>query len=264
VKVVPLEPLKENMDGNEISWVADPIIARGTTTIEIIRKLSESITFEIGLFSHVAANREGIGRIQTKITDYRTQSFMNYAFQSQKINQETGFLEDGLEVIRDFGDKIFGTIGQDYPTYLIQNDIERLLETDVGNIELLKGCILFILQRRNKYKNDKEVGWATGEWLRESLIWYSRKRSLLKGFAFEGIIDHAIADLAERKFIYYNKYPYRGGIAYDYYISEEGTKIASAAYLPILDRLNTLKLINTDIDFLVHKTSIEIKKNYSK
>ena len=181
VRISPLDG--ETIEGrckNYVTWLADPINARGTTVIEVLRYLRKSIPFETALLSHVVANQIGIGAVQTLITDFQADSYMNYAFLSKKINQENGYLQDALEIIPDFGDKVFGTIGADYPLYQMQKDLKDLLGTKVGEIEKLRGIIVYLLQRHrsDEYCADRKVIWSTRRWIKETILWYLALRNI--------------------------------------------------------------------------------------
>jgi len=249
-----------------ITWFADPINARGTTTIEVLRYLHEFTPFEVALLSHVVANRIGIGTVQTQITDFNIDSYMNYAFLSKKINPSTGFLEDALEVIPDFGDKVFGTIGADYPVYQMQEDVRCLVGTKVGDIEVLKGIIIYMLQRHgnDEYNADRGVKWATRSWIKATIVWYVKLRDMGIDVDIKQHFDVIMNDLEESGFIDYKKYPYKNSYARGYYITEDGVKVSSAAYLPILSELGIPKIISKDFDYLVHIPAHEIRKQVLK
>ena len=245
-----------------ITWFADPINARGTTTIEVLRYLHEFTPFEVALLSHVVANRIGIGTVQTQITDFNIDSYMNYAFLSKKINPSTGFLEDALEVIPDFGDKVFGTVGADYPVCQIQDDLRCLVGTKVGGIEILKGIIIYMLQRResDEYNADRRVKWATRQWIKETVVWYIKLRDLRIDIDIEQHFEFIMDDLESRGFIKYDKYVFKDSYARHYSVTEDGVNMSSAAYLPILSELGIPKIISKDFDHLVHIPAHEIHK----
>ncbi|MDD2665585.1 MAG: uracil phosphoribosyltransferase [Methanocellales archaeon] len=255
-----------NFDESSIMWLADPINARGNTAIKTMRYLRNYFPFDLVLFSHIVANTIGVKTVQTQVTDFNIDGYMNYTFLSKKINQATGFLKDALEVIPDFGDKVFGTVGADYPVYQMQKDIRRLLKTKAGDIEVLKGVIIYLLQRRENedYKVDRRVVWATRLWIKEAIIWYKKLRDLQINIDIEQHFDFIIDDLVNRGFLGYKKYPYKDTYAYHYYVTEEGVNISSASYLPILDELKILRIINKDFDYLVHIPANEIRKQVHK
>lgn len=262
---VEISPLyTETMDDDEsaITWFADPINARGTTTIEVLRYLHTFIPFEIALLSHVVANQVGIGAVQAQITDFNIDGYMNYAFLSKKINQTTGFLEDALEIIPDFGDKVFGTVGADYPVYRMQEDIRGLLGTGAGDIEILKGIIIFLLQKHgsDEYSADRRVWWATKRWIKETVRWYIELRDIRINKEIEEHLDYIIDDLNERGFLSYKTHPFKNGYAHDYYVTEDGAKVSQAAYLPILAELGISRTILKDFDFLVHLNADKIRE----
>lgn len=251
-----------NFDEGSITWLADPINARGTTAIGTMRYLRKYLPFDLVLFSHIVANTTGVKTVQTQITDVNIDSYMNYAFLSKKIDQNTGFLKDALDVIPDFGDKVFGTVGADYSIYQMQEDIRRLLKTKAGDIEVLKGVIIYLLQRRENddYKADRLVRWSTRSWLKEAIIWYIELRDLQIGINIKKHFDFIIDDLVKRGFLDYKKYPYKNSYALNYYVTEEGVNVSSASYLPILDELRIIEIIKKDFDHLVHLPANEIHK----
>ena len=264
VRISPLDgDTIENHYKNNITWFADPINARGTTAIEVLRYLRNSIPFETALLSHIVANQVGIGAVQTLITDFRTDSFMNYAFLSKKINQENGYLQDALEVIPDFGDKVFGTIGADYPLHQMQEDLRNLLGTQAGEIEMLKGIVVFLLQRHGsgKYGVDKKVTWSTKRWIKETILWYVVLRDIQINPNVVQHFDFIMDDLEGRGFICHKQWAYKSGYAHVYSVTNDGINISSAAYLPILDELGICRIILKDFDFLVHLRPLEIREN---
>lgn len=263
IKISPLDAERIEPYESAITWFADPINARGRTTVEVLRYLHEFIPFEVALLSHVAANQIGIAAVQTQITDFHTRGFMNYAFLSKRLNQTTGFLEDALEVIPDFGDKVFGTIGADCPVYLIQEQIRELLGKKAGDAEIVKGIILFLLQRHgsDEYNADRRVKWATREWIKQAILWYVKLRGLKIKINIERNFDLIMDELENvRHAIKYKEIAYRSGYAYDYYITNGGVKISSAAYLPILSELGITRIILKDLDFLMHLSAGDISK----
>lgn len=261
VEISPLDEIEPDY-GSSTTWFANPINARGTTTLEVLRYLYEHIPFETALLSHVVANQMGINNVQSQITDFNIDSYMNYTFLSDNINQKTGFLEDALEIIPDFGDKVFGTVGADYPEYQLQADLYMLSGTKAGSIELLKGTILFLLQRHknDEYEADKKVKWATRNWIISAIEWYVKLCNLKIGVDFGQHFDFIMDDLYERGFINYMHIPYKNGYARDYFITHEGAKISTAAYLPFLARDGLTDIIKKDFDFLVHVSPKDIKQ----
>jgi len=263
VEISPLDAETIEHDENTITWFADPVNARGTTTIGVLRYLRNFIPFEVALLSHVVANRMGIAAVQTQITDFHTDGYMNYGFLSKKINQTTGFLEDALEVIPDFGDKVFGTIGADYPVYLMQESIRNILGTKAGDAELLKGIIMFLLQRHgsDEYTPDRKVKWATRRWIKETILWYVKLRDVRINIDIEQHFTTIMDELEkERHAIKYKKIAYQSSYARDYYITDAGVKVSSATYLPILSELGISKIILKDFDFLVHISADDIHR----
>lgn len=264
VEITPLDEetiLEIENDENSLTWFADPINARGTTTMNVLRYLREFIPFNVLLLSHVAANKIGIGNVQTQITNFNVDSYMNYAFLSKKINPTNGFLEDGLELIPDFGDKVFGTIGDDYPIFQMQDDLRRLLGTKVGDIEIIKGIIIFLLQRRESdYYSDKKVKWATRAWIKWSIKWYLKLRDIRIDVNIEQHFNFIMDDLVERGFINYKKYSFKDSYTRHYYVTDDGVNLSAKTYLPILDDLGILKIILKDFDHLVNISADTIKK----
>lgn len=263
IKISPLDEEGIEPDESAIIWFADPINARGRTAVEVIRYLHKFVPFEVALLSHVVANQMGISAVQTQITDFHTKGFMNYAFLSKRINQTTGFLEDALEGTPDFGDKIYGTVGADYPVYLMQEDIRKILGTKAGKAEIVKGIILFLLQKHgsHEYKADRKVKWATREWIKQAILWYVKLRGISVNINVERNFDAIMDELEHvRHAIKYKEIPYRDGHAHNYYITDGGVNVSSAAYLPILAELGITSIILKDFDFLVHLSPKEIRK----
>ncbi len=238
VNITPLDSKNIKLDENSIRWFADPINARGTTSIEVLRYFYDIMPFDLALLSHIVANVHGINNIQTLITDFNMSSFMNYAFLSNKLNMDSGFLEDALEITPDFGDKVFGTIGRDYSDNQMLENLKILLDTHAGEVEKLRGFILLLLYGKDIYTSDKDVGWATGKWIKESILWYMKNRHIKINLKINPNFDIILKELEERGFIKHDEYPWEFGKskfkAYDYYLTEEGTNITHKWSEPLI------------------------------
>ena len=192
------------MDDNSIRWFADPINTRGTTSIEVLRYLYKYVPFDIALLSHIVANVNGIDNIQTLITDFDVSSYMNYAFLSKKLNSDTGFLEDALEIIPDFGDKVFGTIGSDYSDNHMLDNLKILSGTHAGEVEKIRGIILLLLYGKDIYKTDKDISWSTAKWIQESILWFVRNRRVKIDIDFDSSFYKILLELNNTGFILRN------------------------------------------------------------
>lgn len=267
VEVTSLEPKKIKYNEDGIKWFIDPMNARGTTSIEVLRYLYNAVPFETALISHIAAHNLGIRRVQAQITDFNMHGFMNYAFLSKELDESTGFLKDALEVIPDFGDKVFGTIGEDYKESQYIDDLKRMLGTNFGEIEKLKGMILLLLSGKNIFKMDKNVGWAAGKWIRNSVTWYMKNRRIKINLNIDSSFDSILKELEERGFIKHDEHPWEFKKskykAYDYYLTEEGTNITYKIYIPFLEHVGVYRIILRDLEYMVHRTSRKIE-SYSQ
>lgn len=261
VEITPLDSKKIKFDNN-IKWFADPINARGTTSIEVLRYLYNSLPFDVALLSHIVANVNGINNIQTMITDFNMSSYMNYAVLSKKLNPTTGFLEDALEIIPDFGDKVFGTIGSDYSFNQMLDNLKTLSATHAGEVEKLRAFILLLLYGKNIYKTDKDISWSTAKWIRESILWYIRNRRVKIDLDFEKIFYKILSELNRTGFIQRDINTWiRGENRYkanDYYLTEEGIAMTHNVYVPFLEHVGLYRTILRDLNYVVHKTSKEI------
>jgi uracil phosphoribosyltransferase len=254
----------EGYDGysSETVWFADPINATGHTTVESLRHVRKHFKFNTALISHVAANVAGIKTVQTTVDDFAMEGFMNYAYLSKKLDAK-GYLKDGLDLIPDFGDKLFGTLGSDYSIYDIQERLKELIDTGVGEVEILKGTILHLIQiaKRDEYTADRTASWITRNWITAALQWYCA----VEEFPYRKVTDQQasvlIDDLHYRDFLTIEKRPWKDGFACIYSLSEDGVNYASSVYIPILSHLGILQKLYKHFDFLVHLTPTEILEN---
>lgn len=261
VNITPLDSKNIKIQNN-VRWFADPINARGTTSIEMLRYFYDIMPFDLALLSHIVANVNGINNIQTLITDFNMSSFMNYVFLSKKLNINNGFLEDALEIIPDFGDKVFGTIGQDYSDSQILENLKVLLGTHAGEVEILRGSILLLLYGKSIYKYDKNVGWATGKWIKESILWYIRNKRLNIDINLDIGFYKILTELQKTGFINCEKHIWTHASsrykANDYYLTEEGIVMIQKVYTPFLEHVGVYRIILRDLDYVVHRTSKKI------
>ncbi len=264
VEITPFDSKKIKYNEDEIKWFIDPINARGTTSIEVLRYLYDVFPFKTALISHIAAHKQGIHRVQSQIADFNMYGFMNYAYLSNELDESTGFLKDALEIIPDFGDKVFGTIGEDYKESQYLDNLKNMLGTHFGEVEKLKGMILLLLSGKNIYKTDKDTGWATGKWIRNSVSWYMKNRRIKIDLNIDSNIDIIIKELEERGFINHDEHTWEFGRfkykAYDYYLTEEGTNMAHKVYFPFLEHADMYRIILRDLKYIVHKTSRKIDR----
>lgn len=247
---------------NENLWFADPINATGYTAIESLRFVRWHFEFSTALISHVVANIQGIKRMQTTLEDFSVDGFMNYAYLSTRMNRFTGYLTDGLELIPDFGDKVGGTLGEDYSIYEIQKDLRMLIGTELGKVELMKGTILHLIQIANAdiYPTDRRASWITKNWVSAALRWYCEVGELpFKNMEWEQT-STLIDDLCKRDFLLIEKRPWKRGFAYVYSLTEDGVNYASKVYLPVLHELGIPQKLQKHFDFLIHLLPREIEK----
>ncbi len=241
----------------DLVWFADPVNARGTTAVATLQLLKEKLGYDQAMVSHILANVTGIRTVQTKITDFRIDGFMNYAALSKILNKKTGYLDDGLQAIPDYGDKVFGTLGADYPKHQLQEDFKSLLGTQAGRVNVAKAIILFILQKRwsYQYKTDRQVVFPTRLWLSLSLLWYSKLRRiphLLSDDLTERNISLILRDLEYSGFIKSEKLAIGKSLQNYYMITEEGMQYTAEVFNPVLSKENILPRVLKDFDFLVH------------
>jgi hypothetical protein len=145
----------------------------------------------------------------------------------------------------------------------MQENIRKLLGTKAGDVETLKGIVLFLLQRHgsNEYRTDRRVKWATRDWIKQAILWYMKLRGIPVNIDVERHFNTIIDELENvRHAIKYKKIAYRSGYVYDYYITDGGVNISSAAYVPILSELRITSIILKDFDFLAHLSAGEIRK----
>jgi len=254
----------EGYDGysSDTVWFADPINATGHTTVKSLGYVRSHFRFDTALVSHVAANIIGIRNVQTTMDDFSVQGFMNYVYLSRKLDA-VGYLEDGLELIPDFGDKLFGTLGSDFSVYDIQERIRKLLSTGVGRVEILKGAILHMIQIAGKeeYASDRTVSWITRNWITAALQWCCA----VGEFPFEEVNEEQvyvlIDDLYSRDFLKMKKRPWKNILVDVYSLTEDGVQYASCVYIPILSELGIPQKLRRHFDFLIHLRAREITQN---
>lgn len=256
---------------NKVKWFADPINARGTTTIEVMRHLNNLVPFEVALISHIAANELGIKSVGSQLTDFNMTGYMNYAFLSKKLNQESGFLEDALKYVRDFGDKLEGTYDKDYKIKYMIEDLKNLLGTSAGDEEILKSIILLLMYGKDIYKNEK-VDLASRSWLKSAIKWYGRNRGLKininidkKVDVFYTIPDKILGDLVKDGFVIQEKTSKKYGKnerkVNNFYLTEEGSELTHLVFIPFLEHAGILRIILRDLDYVVHRNPLQLNKN---
>lgn len=248
---------------NDIIWFADPVNATGRTAVESLRFLRKHFLFETALVSHVVANVYGIKKVQTTLDDFNTSSFMNYACLSKKLDRRTGYLLDGLELIPDFGDKVWGTLGEDYSIYDIQKDLRMLIGTQAGRVELIKGTILHLIQIANsmRYRTKRNASWVTKNWISTVLKWYCAVGELpFKNPEVEQI-STLIDDLCQRDFLSVERRPWKRSYARIYSLTEDGLNYVSRVYLPIMSENGIPKKLQKHFDFLIFRRPKEIEQN---
>jgi uracil phosphoribosyltransferase len=243
-------------------WFVDPINATGHTAIESLRFVRQYFRFKTALLSHVAANSLGIKNVQTSIVDFSIKGFMNYAHLSNKLDAE-GYLSDGLELIPDYGDKLFGTLGADYSVYDIQKGFRKLLNTGVGDAEILKGTILHLVQLSGKeeFATDRRASWITRDWLAASLKWCCA----VEEFPFEDVdyeqVYTLIEDLSSRDFLRIEKRVWHKRVVDVFSLTQEGVKYAASVYLPILYDYGIPKKLQKHFSFLIFLRPSQIQEN---
>lgn len=254
----------EGYDGysSEIVWFADPFNATGHTTVESLRYVRRHFTFDTALVSHIAANIIGIREVQTTLKDFAAEGFMNYAYLSKELD-EKGYMKDGSELIPDVGDKLFGTLGSDYSIYDIQARLRKLMNTGVGDVEVLKGTILHMIQiaKRGEYATDRNASWVTKDWITAALHWYCATEEFPFGKVTDQQASVLIDDLHSRAFLTIESRPWKRGFAHIYSLTEDGVKYSSRVYIPILSSLDILKKLYKHFDFLIHLPPRAILEN---
>ena len=256
----------DSVDSEELVWFADPINARGTTAAATLEILRNSLHYDTAFISHILANQVGIRTVQSKISDFSIDAYMNYDALSKRLNEKTGYLDDGLKLIPDYGDKLFGTVGADYSCTQLQADFRSLLGTQAGRVNVVKAIMLFILQKRwsDPYMIDRQVQFPTRLWVNLSLLWYSKLRRiphLLDMDLTERNVKLILNDMVQEGFITSNNLVIGNSIQLYYKITEEGRDYASKVFNPVLGKENVLSRIQKDMDFLIHLGPKQIHEN---
>jgi uracil phosphoribosyltransferase len=248
---------------NPLVWYADPINATGHTAIESLRFVRDHFKFDTALLSHIAANTLGIRNVQTSLGDFQSQGFMNYVHLSKLLDPKTGYMRDGLELIPDFGDKVWGTLGEDYSVHDIQDQVRSLSNTEAGQVELVKGTILHLVQvaGREEYASDRTASWITPNWISACMNWYcSMERMPFRSLTADQV-QALIDDLFYRDFIRVERRPWKDSYARVYSLATDGISYASAVYIPILEEFGITRIIQKHYDFLIHLRPEEIIQN---
>lgn len=259
VSVEPFNGYDFGEYNRETAWFVDPVVARGTTVNESIRFLRKRVPSERLLLSNIVANIKGIKNIQTKITSFDKDGYMNYAYQSTKLNEKTGFLEDGLRWIPDYGDKVEGTWGEDFPLKESQNRFRNIWYTDeVGKIERTRATLLYVLQAREAHKTDRKLKWSTTNWIRMALIWLKVYRNLDIETS-EKAVARLLKELQESGFITPEKRVWKDRFAYTYSITDEGAEYSTSILVPVMAEEGWTHQIEKDLDHLCHLTPHKLK-----
>lgn len=255
VHIKPYEELHEPND--HLTWFADPIVARGNTMIKVLRYLRNRFSYNRVLSSHVVANVKGIKGLQLHLTDYDADGFMNYAYKSTELNSETGFLEDGLEYLPDFGDKLYGTMGEDYSLKQLQEDFLNLWDTSIGEETKLEALVLLLLQRRERHKNDA-LSWTTKNWIKNALKWLSRVDKITIPTTNLSL-GNILTKLLRRGFIKREKRAWKVSYTWEYLVTDKGGEYSAKVYLPALAKKGWLRTITSNYQFLIRKSSEELQ-----
>jgi len=250
---------------NPLVWYADPVNATGHTAIESLRFVRDHFRFDTALLSHIAANKIGIRNVQSSLSDFQSRGYMNYVHLSTLLDPKTGYMRDGLELIPDFGDKVWGTLGEDYSVHDIQNQVRGLLNTAAGQVELIKGTILHLVQiaGREEYASDRTTAWVTPNWIAACLCWYCSMERMPFRCITDDQVQALLEDLCYRDFLLVERRPWRDSYARVYSLATDGVSYASAVYIPLLDELSITRTVRKHYDFLIHLRPEEIIQNIS-
>jgi uracil phosphoribosyltransferase len=238
---------------SDIVYFADPMNATGNTASKSLRLLRKLFPYKKALVSHVAANDIGIKYLQTTLDEFSIDGYMNYAFNSKRLNA-SGYMEDGLALTPDIGDKLFGTLGSDYSIFNIQEELRNVIKTQAGKVELLNGSILHLIQKayQEKYAADRLAQWMTKDWITAALQWYCA----VQEFPFKQVtqrqVHTLINNLHERDFLVATERPISMGTIYVYSLTEDGYEYTSRVYLPVLSENGLTNKIAQHYNFLIH------------
>ena len=247
---------------SDVVYFADPMNATGNTASKSLRLLRNLFPYKKALVSHVAANDIGIKYLQTTLDEYAIDGYMNYAFNSKKLNA-SGYMEDGLALTRDIGDKLFGTLGSDYSIFNIQEELRNVMKTQAGKVELLNGSILHLIQksRMERYATDREAQWMTKDWITAALQWYCA----VQEFPFKNVtrrqVHSLIDNLYDRDFLVAMERPIATGTTHVYSLTEDGEEYTSRVYLPVLSENGLAEKIERHYHFLLHLSPHGIWRN---
>lgn len=247
---------------DQVIYFIDPMNATGNTTSKSLTFLRQKTQYERALISHVAANDVGIKHVQTTLDEFSIEGCMNYAYNSKKLN-ELGYMDDGLSLTRDFGDKVFGTYGSDYSIFNIQDEMRNVIKTQAGKIELLNGAILHMVQKSGQppYCESRTAQWMTKDWITASLQWLCA----VKEFPFQKVSTqqaHALIDnLYDRDFLVATERPFHKTTEHLYSLTEDGYKYTSAVYIPILKENGLMEKIERNYYFLIELSPEGIRRN---
>jgi len=267
VEVAPLT--HPTVAGVDFGFIIDPMVARGTTLKGLLDHYVRSGMPTKSLVAvHFIVARSSVPFIQETLDRYILESYVQAAELHDFVN-ENGWLVPGLSRIKDYGDKAFGTWGQDYPLPQEIEYVRSMLSRPEGRMEAIRGIALYLLLRLQRGTTV-----PAGKRSLPSLAWVANALKYLETHSDLPLIqdweDHprasrfssqilreVVEDLAYEDFIKVEEAPFRV-----YKLTEEGEKYTTEVYLPALAETGAYgkltHMIAEETDFLAKNKPWEL------
>lgn len=259
VEVVPLT--RQEVEHANCGFIIDPMVARGTTLRGLLGHYVKSgMPTKTMVAVHFILARSSVPFIQETLDRYILESYIQAAELHDSVD-EHGWLIPGLSRIKDYGDKVFGTWGQDYPLPLEIEYLRSTLSHPEGTMEAIRGVILFLLLRLQRgttipmrKRSLPSLAWIANSFkyleinANLQLIQDWRENPRASQFLSETLRE-IVHDLAYEDFIKVEGAPFR-----IYKLTKEGEKYTTDVYLPSLAETGTYRkmthTIAEETDFL--------------
>ncbi len=248
VEIVPLSTLPKTNSSRCV--VVDPMSARGTTASAITDFLQHNFRVKQLFVLHFITTKLAISTVQLKLDQYLLHGYIQAGEIHDRVDGR-GWIWPGLDWIKDYGDKVFGTWGQDMTNEEIRNYVRELVNSETIAYAGLKGVILYLLLRLqagtlNISKDERPL--PTFVWIcnmiryletiaRVTLVSDWQDRNAASYFRSE-IIREALGELMYDGFVRRVEDRYRL-----YNLTEEGSKYSLDIYVPTLAELEPYRTV---------------------
>ncbi|KPV65105.1 MAG: uracil phosphoribosyltransferase [Candidatus Bathyarchaeota archaeon BA1] len=273
VEVIPLT--HQRVGHADCGFIIDPMVARGTTFKGLLdHYVGSSMPTEAMVAVHFIMAKSSVPFIQETLDRYILESYIQTAELHDSVNGH-GWLIPGLLRIKDYGDKVFGTWGQDYPLTQEIEYVRSMLSQPEGVMEAIRGITLYLILRLQRgatipmhRRSLPSLAWITNSLryaevktgLRLIQDWEDNPRSSQFLSRSLGEITH---DLAHEDFIEVGGAPFR-----TYKLTKEGERYTTEVYLPSLAETETYgkmtHMIAEETDFLAEKRPWELYRKIKR